>query len=503
MASPTDQEVLDQLKANVKLLDEIYIVGNAAANNVITLCDSIVAILEHDWFAQHAISVKNFRSRFSGIFSDLPRAIMDPVIYAWGKNINSNKTDTSSIIDDIYDWMHTAGYAIKKRNFTRATLAANATNKGDGLLLRLTTDKRGYPIEDERKAYIIKAYCAYDRFTGSKEGNETFYIITTGSPQVDEIDTAIGESTVYQCQAIFGTNGNLLTDGTFSGWNTTTSEFTSWYAGELTGAETWTNITQSTAVYFKATSGTKTIATPTGTGDSAVFSANRVMTQLLSKSFSVTEPYMAGVWIEASAATNTNTVAVYLGDQFATVTFPIAYGNGTFVNGNAVVTVITTTANLKPGDSIWLTADGAANAGTILTVDSPTQVTLTAVYAGAGGAGAMSHVYTQWHFLYNIDYYYDFIPATGDIAFQIKTTAGAGTIYFDDAQLQKGTRALGGYYWIISGATSFVKDDYFGGTDTGGISGKIQYWTNYIYGKQFPCAVAAIGDGTHDFTDPA
>lgn len=176
MASPTEAEVITQLKNAIKPFEELRKFCESNSPNWLGLEDTLQQSLESDYASEIAAQVDAARAGLNGVLSQAPQ-VVSPILRTWAQILASpdlapDATD-QAILDRIYDRMITSGDRIASRVVTFGTPSAGGGNVGNGSIKRLTKDERNFDLE---AIYLESkvAKCIRDSGSGTNKGKEVF-----------------------------------------------------------------------------------------------------------------------------------------------------------------------------------------------------------------------------------------------------------------------------------------------------------------------------------------
>ena len=176
MASPTWAQAWAQMRASKNILEQTMAFGRRNATNFIGLEDTHTQALLADvaQASAAATSVGSARGNINAILRS-SSTILTPHLQTLGKVINSPKTSTAGIIDDLYDYMiaQAPDETLNARDFVRGAVVLGGANAGNGSAYRVLVDDRNYPL-DAGHGDVITMECIRDGNTGTDLGREVF-----------------------------------------------------------------------------------------------------------------------------------------------------------------------------------------------------------------------------------------------------------------------------------------------------------------------------------------
>lgn len=170
-------------------------------------------------------------------------AMLQPVIFDFGKVIESPYADRRAVMADIYEYCHDNSITVPSRNITYGTPANVGTPVGNGTIRRLTVDWNAYELEAcrvETKTFR----CISDQNNGGLRHGEVFQVYGE-QLSLDALKLLVFGSgvlgTVAARHAGGGAGGSLCRNSSFDALNAT-GEPTAW---DVTGT------VQSSATYYR------------------------------------------------------------------------------------------------------------------------------------------------------------------------------------------------------------------------------------------------------------
>lgn len=178
MASPTISEVHTLLKDAVDLLEETRKYAETNSKNFAGdtgsggMEDTLVQALEGDFSVEVLSAVAGMRT---GVNAALAGAatVLEAVLRTYGKLINAPETNIQALITRIYDYFADNSITVKSSAWSYGSPSAGGSNVGNGTIRRLTTDKRGYFIENIFPG-TTNAKVIQDQSTGRARHEERF-----------------------------------------------------------------------------------------------------------------------------------------------------------------------------------------------------------------------------------------------------------------------------------------------------------------------------------------
>ena len=311
MAAPTQAEVETQISNVIRLWQNFRNYASVTAStNFIDNEDTLVQSLEGEYIPELMGGIARFRSTLAAAMG-LPGSAIAPLLSEMGRVINAPERGTMAIFSRLYDFMADNSQAVTSRVFTFGTITADGSNVGDGVINRLTTDARGYGIENctaEAKEMMVIA----DQYSGATEYEELFQF--TGSDAEKDNLRVTGSGLVSAIRAVSA-------------------------ADSLTGNSSWTNFAGTTAVPTSITDWTpgadianfEIDQTNFYRGDpddgdtpaSLKFTANDYVEQKFSVrnvTLSPSVPYWCSIAYNRQVGSGDGDLTLWMGDQYKTVT---------------------------------------------------------------------------------------------------------------------------------------------------------------------------------------
>ncbi len=180
MASPTEGEMDNQLRAGVLLIDNFLAQQTVPADE-----DAYNQIVESDFAAAQSSGARAFRSRVSiGVTTTQP--VLSPILTAYTHHIvNKPERTAQAAIDRIYDYFVANNKTVLSRGITYGAIPSFGTGKGT--VYRLTEDENGYSLEAEFvETKTLKVL--NDENTGAERFREVFEF-AGGNAGVDALDS--------------------------------------------------------------------------------------------------------------------------------------------------------------------------------------------------------------------------------------------------------------------------------------------------------------------------
>lgn len=174
MASPTAAEIRTEIGHAINLLEEFRKYVHVNGENFLAHEDALVQALETDFAPEILSAAAGIRSSLGAAMRQ-GRALVAPFLRDYAKVLDVPAEDLDGILGEIYDAMHDASEAVTSRQFSFGTPSAGGGNAGNGELLRVTLDAKGYDIEAataEEKLFR----CVEDENSGASEHREVFLV---------------------------------------------------------------------------------------------------------------------------------------------------------------------------------------------------------------------------------------------------------------------------------------------------------------------------------------
>ena len=231
MASPSRTEIETQWQNAVKVIEDTRADLDA---DLVSNIDSLEQDLEGDYTPRGLVNwAAQMRSGASALVDGFASRIMlEPLIYEYGKLINSDARAVAGIMPDIYRYMHDNSLTVNSRDITYATPSYSGT--GNGSLRRLTVDENAYDLENCH-VELKTARCMQDQLTGADKHAERFDLFGINAPK-DGLDrTNHGSGRRLQGMeakhAGGGAGGSRLLNSSFTVYNasgTVTTMYRGW-----------------------------------------------------------------------------------------------------------------------------------------------------------------------------------------------------------------------------------------------------------------------------------
>lgn len=310
MAAPTQAEVETQISNVVRLFENLRnYAGVTSSTNFLDNEDTLIQSLETEWANEVTTAVAGFRSSLAAA-NGMTGTCVSPLLLSMGRAIDVPEQDPQAIITRLAMYMADNSQAIPSRQFTFGSVAADGSNVGTGTIRRLTTDDRGYAIEN-CTAEAKEAVCIADQFSGATK-NEELFQFTGADPSKDDLKRT-GSGLVAPMRAVSARDSLVANSSwtSFSGSTSTPTAITDWTVGTIGNFE----IDQTN--YFRDDPGDG------GTPAALKFTGSDSVTQ----SFSVRNvtcnasvPYWCSVAWNRSIGSGDGVITLTMGDQTVSVT---------------------------------------------------------------------------------------------------------------------------------------------------------------------------------------
>lgn len=264
-----------------------------------------------DFFADgESAAALAFKSRCSGVI-DIRAAAYTPFLQAYAYHIlgTPELTDPLAILDRLYDHMNDNNLKVKSRGFSYGSASYGGSNNGNGQLIRVTTDQRGFAIESCH-AEVKTFKCVQDQNSGAVRGQELFEIRGENAGRDSLGRTQSGLKGFIQ--ALTFDSGGLLDNAGFRVIGGTASVPTSIPSWASTATVNATNFNSDATNFFRRV----------GSDGDTIYALNVKATTVLSQSRRITNsnfnrnaPYvLAAIW-NAQVGSGIGTLKVTLGSK--------------------------------------------------------------------------------------------------------------------------------------------------------------------------------------------
>ena len=305
MASPTENELNAQWQNAVGLLDHLL-----ATQTVVADEDTYTQSLESDFAASQAQGARLFRQRVAAAISS-GGAVQSPVLTAFTHHIvQLPERSAQRALDRIYQYFVDNARTVQARNITYGAIPSFGANKG--VLVRLTQDENGFPLENE--FVETKTFkCIRDENTGADRHQEVFEAAGAAGG-VDSLDTS-GSGAVVRNFRARTSNDSLLRNPTFSSFSIQGVFAAGLYT--LQAGDTITGWTLDVTTNFQLDQNDyarDVVGDPQPT--SLVFLANSSATQTFQANrlqLSTATPYLFACWVLPSTGTTAGTLTITIG----------------------------------------------------------------------------------------------------------------------------------------------------------------------------------------------
>lgn len=385
-------------------------------------------------------SIGSFRGNLNGTVSrDMAAALLTPVVFEYAKLIGSPGAgvDVARCLRDLYVYYVANTNTVKSRNITTVAGTFAGGNTGTGSLSRSAVDENNYAIES-RFIELKTLKCVQDQNTGARKHAEVFnaYGIERGIDDLDVANHGSGASRTLTSHHAGSGDGGSLLVNSSFSDYLSTGSVTTKFPG-WTVTTAAANVTTS-ATYFRGFPGSAENTTGGPSDLSIQFTADDTISQKLTVSGTTLDPSRP-YFLRAMLYRQSS----------ATGTVTLAFGSQT-------VTVA---------------------------LSSLTNSTWTELLMTVGQKNWPKYVDEQ-----NLD-----------ISIGVASLA-TSTFLVDDVLFAPYDQFDGTWWFLRGGATAWLLDDSWTGTDTGGAAAdaKIQYWFQWAFpGFYWPSTT-----GTVTWSDP-
>jgi len=314
VASPTEGEMDNQLRAGVLLIDNLL-----AQQTVATDEDAYVQILESDFAAAQAAGARLFRSRIASGVGAGP-SVLSPILTAYTHHIvNAPERAAQAALDRIYAYFEANSKTVKSRGITYGAIPSFGASKG--VLVRLSKDENAYDLENEF-VETKTLRCIQDENTGAERFREVFEL-RGGNAGVDSLE-ADSSGAIRRNFFAKDSSSSLLRNSSFSQFAIAgqfaagryplivTDTITGWTLDDPTGYELDRNLFARDVV-----------GDPNPTSLAVQTGAVRTVTQAFSVNrlqLAADVPYLTEVWVRPDAALTAGTLTIKWGSVTQAVT---------------------------------------------------------------------------------------------------------------------------------------------------------------------------------------
>jgi hypothetical protein len=221
IAPPSFAEAWAKTIAVINVLQKtrLYANANAApAGNLLDLLRTYEATLKADTVdaGDIAAALTALRGGVNSILGN-PALFLNPCVrmIAHAPEVNSSAPTIAGMLLDIYYYMAANNLRVLSRQFTRGPFVPGGLYRGNGRILRVTTDAYGFPLEASMAdGYACKV--VFDQNAGRTPGHETWQL--SPRPFIDFVEWGAagrGSGEVKNVDAVNG-DDSLLLNASFS-----------------------------------------------------------------------------------------------------------------------------------------------------------------------------------------------------------------------------------------------------------------------------------------------
>lgn len=240
MASPTEAEIRTQLRNAVHIVDQFRLYCGVSSINYIAQEDTLVQSLETNYQAELSVGLAAFRNGLAAIRAQgVTAGLLRPIFREYARFIEREAADQSDdgIFNTIYDYFDRNSITVQRRAITYGSPTASSVNVGDGRILRLRMDSKGYAVENIHASDSWVARCVRDGRSGTNRHEELFRFVS----EIAEPDRLLidGSGESRNIAAVSARNSlKLLTNPSFSersGTDAVPTAITGWAVSSAAG----------------------------------------------------------------------------------------------------------------------------------------------------------------------------------------------------------------------------------------------------------------------------
>ena len=342
--TPTEAEIQAQWAAAVDILEttRAFVDGTLAVAS--GKWDTLEKALEGDYLpVELAAWANNNRAACSDLISPgRAAAALTPILFEYMARIDSDATGTqgfgsgkrtvAEMFRALYDWFIEKSYTVESRaiSYAASPTATGASNVGNGTISRLTVDENGQDLEAvtvEKKRFR----CIADQTSGVNEHAEVFEVIGEAASFDAVLRASFGSgsganTTIVSKNAGSGNGGSLLTNSSFSTFDSTTGLFTGWTETAVPVG----SVDQDIVNVYRSHPGAQLDASLELTGGLGTITLTQTLTAMRVRRLDPDRPYQLRVMLNADIGTvaNGGSVTIRCGSVSASVTIADLVTNG-------------------------------------------------------------------------------------------------------------------------------------------------------------------------------
>lgn len=472
--------------------------------------------------------VTNVQTQFQGFayamqgWASTTTGVVDSVLSNLQAELNTASTSPGICLAALIQQMEADSQSVTPNVIATPTIAAAATNVGNGLLLTITASSLSGIADQRILNENLKVLCTNDQYNGTTAGGELFTI--TGEPTQPPYSYLVGGNGGSQNLSVADEGSNLLTNGLFdstltSGWTETVLLVPPSVAPTVSvggSGGTWTAGNYFLKVTAVGTGGGETTAAP----ESAVFAitAGTVPTVTFP-----TQPAGLSAWniyvtlVYGASGTETFQIAVTSpGSTYTITTPPVASAtvppvvNTAILNSASSINPLTTSTsaaynatnglNITGSSNIWesielsqslsvssdtvYVASVMLRATTAPPAGSTLQISIDGVNLYSGAASAIPSTWTRYYVLV----YPSRQVSTATLAIALTGVTGftSGNIEISNIVVTEPVLYGSVGYAILRGTTDFNMNDFFEVVTANNHAGIFQTFFNTQYAQILP-----------------
>lgn len=241
MSDPSRTEIINQLKYDIAILEELWKAAASGANCLLARQDTLTQNQEGDFASDCLSAVKGIRASVNSALTQ-GRSLCDPHIKSWGRYLKSPEKDTKKLLaryGPIWDDMIAESDTVESRAIAAPT---DATTLGtDGLIWTAAKDADDYNIENIQLGTTTFTI-TQDQNSGATKNNEQI----TYKGKTKEVDDIVISGSGIETQFNLQDNSLSLTNMGFES-DLTASTIPGW---TLSGGDISYFSTDTTDIYL-------------------------------------------------------------------------------------------------------------------------------------------------------------------------------------------------------------------------------------------------------------
>src|SRR3990167_8404319 len=227
---PSRAEIYTGWAAAIKVLDQTEAYGRSNATNLLGLIDTVYQAIESDYADEITQALEAVRSGVASTISQqLAAAVQRPFLKQFCQSViaRTDLTSDAQMCAELYKYFVDNTQRVSSMNYTFGSPAAVAGNVGNGQIIRLNTDDRGFKIEGQH-IDSKRMLCVADYQTGTSRGEEVFQILGQASGKDDLQRSGSGIQGILTAVSADGSMVNNATWSQFGGTAVLPTSITDW-----------------------------------------------------------------------------------------------------------------------------------------------------------------------------------------------------------------------------------------------------------------------------------